>query len=380
MSSQMVCELDMKNDAIWPAFPVALKEAVGARVDGVLYVGLGTAGRAWYALDTQAEQKSWQRLADFPAEAPNGAASAVVSGKIYVFGGAGRVNPQSSLAQFDFVHCYDPLSDSWAKLPTRLPVGMLGASAISADGVHVLVFGGYNKAQFDGFFAKFEPLDASQQGLALREFMSKQASEYEWNADVWQFDVTTLEWQNLGRVPHQPNCGSAVISHQGQIYLLSGEVKPGLRSGTVKRALISNGGLEWIAEKNLPSADGIAPQEGVAGGFAGRLGDDLVLAGGTNFPGAQQRYDALEYYAHQGLSKTWRDELYVFRDDVWIMAGKLPVARANGLSFQVEDGLLLVGGDMQDGIPCTESTLLPHNSATAFSQNSALYRRNSSVN
>ncbi|WP_211455257.1 YjhT family mutarotase [Collimonas antrihumi] len=380
MDSQMTCDLNIENETAWPAFPVTLREAVGAQVGGVLYAGLGTAAHAWYALDTQGEPKSWRRLADFPADAPSGAASAVANGKIYVFGGAGRANPSSSLEQFDVVHCYDPLSDSWAKLPTRLPVGMLGASAICVDGVRILVFGGYNKPQFDCFFAKYDSLGALQQKRALREFMDRPVLDYEWNINVWQFDVTNIEWRNLGGVPHLPNCGSGVILHQGQIYLLSGEIKPGLRSRSVKRASISDRGLKWCDEKNLPSPDGVVPQEGVAGGFAGRWGEYLVLAGGTNFPGARRRYDAMEYYAHQGLSKTWRDELYVFRDDVWMMVGRLPAARAHGLSFQVAQGLLLVGGDTQDGIPCMESMLLPHNSATVLSHDSALFRRNSSVN
>ena len=375
MGVQIVVDQDFNKSAVWPSFPVALKEAIGAQVGTVLYAGLGTAGHAWFALDTQLTPASWQRLADFPAAVPSGAVSAVVDGKIYVFGGAGRTNASDSLAQFDVVHCYNPLSDSWTSLSTYLPIGLFGASAVCVDDRHVLFFGGYNATQFNTFFARYAVLEQSQQPQALEAFMARPVQDYAWNGSVWQFNVVTLAWKNLGAVDHLPNCGSSVIQHQGQIYLLSGEVKPGLRSDSVKRAIFADGLVRWLDVARLPLLGEDALQEGVAGGFSGCWGEYPFLAGGTNFPGARGRYDTGEFYAHQGLLKTWRNEIYVFRDDVWIMAGRLPVARANGLSFQVAAGLVFVGGDTEGGVPCLDTLFLAHPDATAPSYGPEFFRR-----
>ncbi|PUA20374.1 YjhT family mutarotase [Glaciimonas sp. PCH181] len=380
MGLQIVCDQELNKDVAWPSFPVVLREAVGAQVGTVLYAGLGTAGHAWFGLDMRLAPKSWQRLADFPAAVPSGAVSVVVEGKVYVFGGAGRISASDSLAQFDVVHCYDPLSDSWTCLSTHLPCGLLGASAACVDDRHILFFGGYNATQFNALFARYKALAPSQQPQALEAFMARSAQDYAWNGSVWQFNVVTLNWKNLGAVGHLPNCGSSVIQHQGQIYLLSGEVKPGLRSDSVKRAMFADGSVKWIDEARLPPVSALAPQEGVACGFSGCWGTYPILAGGTNFPGARRRYDAGEFYAHQGLPKTWRNEIYVFRDDVWIMAGRLPVARANGLSFQVAAGLVFVGGDTQDGVPCMDTLFLAHPDTTAPSTVPDFFQRDSSDN
>lgn len=380
MGVQIVCDQDINKGVEWPSFPVVLREAIGAQIGSVLYAGLGTAGHAWFALDTQLVPKSWQRLADFPSAIPSGAVSAVVDGKIYVFGGAGRINTSDSLTQFDAVHCYNPLSDSWTSLSTHLPIGLLGASAVCVDDQHVLFFGGYNATQFNTFFARYASLPLSQQPQALEAFMARSVQDYAWNGCVWQFNVVSLAWKNLGVVDHQPNCGSRVLQHQGHIYLLSGEVKPGLRSDSVKRAIFADGRVKWLDEVRLPVLGEDALQEGIAGGFSGCWGKYPFLAGGTNFPGARRRYEAGEFYAHQGLLKTWRNEIYVFRDDVWIMAGRLPVARANGLSFQVAAGLVFVGGDTQDGVPCLDTLFLAHPDAAATSHVPDFFRRGSSDN
>ena len=380
MGIKIVCDQDLNENVVWPSFPMILREAVGAQVGTVLYAGLGTVGNAWFGLDTQLMPKSWQRLADFPAAVPCGAVSAVVDGKIYVFGGAGRINASASLAQFDVVHCYNPLSDIWTCLSTHLPIGLLGASAMCVDDRHILFFGGYNATQFNAFFARYTALAPSQQSQALEVFMARPVQDYAWNGSVWQLNVLTLAWKNLGAVDHSPNCGSSVIQHQGNIYLLSGEVKPGLRSDSVKRAIFADGRVKWLDEAHLPLISEIAPQEGVAAAFSGCWGEYPMLAGGTNFPGARRRYDAGKFYAHSDLLKTWRNEIYVFRDDVWIMVGRLPVARAHGLSFQVAAGLLFVGGDTQDGVPCLDTLFLAHPDEAAPSTVPDFFRRDSSDN
>lgn len=347
----------------WPDFPLVLTEAVGVRLGDSIFAGLGSAGQAWFALDTAVAAPRWQPRAAFPFAAHKGAVAAAANGKVYVFGGCGRPAPGQSLRQFDSIACYDPQADRWSELPARLPVGMLGACAATI-GASIYLFGGYNKPQFDRFFQAYETSARESQAGILHAFMDRKAEEFAWNDRVWEFDTHAQRWRDLGRVPHAPHCGSGIIVDGADVLLASGEIKPGLRSAGVRHASIRSGEVLWRAETALPATD--RPQEGIAAAFSGKCGIVKILAGGTNFVGARAQYQSGKNYAHEGLNKRWRDEVYVFRSHVWEFAGRLPQGRANGLAFEVEQGLLLVGGDTQDGQPCPGTWLLSYEESTGL--------------
>jgi len=349
--------------AAWPDFPLVLKEAVGVRVGQMLFAGLGSAGRGWFALDLSAEVKAWQIRALFPFSARNGAVAAAANGKIYVFGGSGRLTERHSLHQFDSIACYDPQTDSWSELAARLPVGMLGASAATV-GCSIYIFGGYSKPQFDQLFRACAEADPAQQSDILHAFMDRRVEEFGWNDHVWKFDTRDESWHDLAKVAYPPNCGSGIVVDDAEIWLVSGEVKPGLRTAAIRHVSVDDGQLLWHAEQELPALQQI--QEGVAAAFAGKCGGVKLLAGGCNFVGAREHYQAGKKYAHQGLSKLWRDEIYVLRNGKWELAGRLPQGRANGLAFEVGQDLLLVGGDMQNGQPCLETWLLSYRDSSGI--------------
>ncbi|WP_426192835.1 YjhT family mutarotase [Massilia sp. DWR3-1-1] len=358
-----VKQSDQALELAWPHFPLALTQAVGVRLGNTLFAGLGSASQAWFALDITAAPKAWHPRAEFPFAVRKDAVAAAADGKIYVFGGSGRSTGTQSLHQFDSIACYDPQTDCWTELAARLPVGMLGASA-AAIGSCIYIFGGYNKPQFDQFFQAYETAAREQQAAILYAFMDRDAKEFAWNDHVWEFDTSDHRWRDIGQVPHAPNCGSGVIVDGGEVFLANGEIKPGLRTASVKHGSIQNGELMWLADKDLPPSD--QPQEGIAAAFSGKCGMVKILAGGSNFIGARQNYQSGKKYAHRGLNKLWRDEIYVMRNEMWEFAGRLPHGRANGLSFEVEQGLLLVGGDTQNGQPCLETWLLSYQKCTGI--------------
>jgi N-acetylneuraminic acid mutarotase len=76
---------------------------------------------------------------------------------------------------------------------------------------------------------------------------------------------------------------------------------------------------------------------GVAGAFAGVSGDALIVAGGANFP------DGMPW---AGGKKAWLDRVWVLEkpDGAWRDAGRLPGARAYGVSVTTADGLVCIGG------------------------------------
>ncbi len=108
--------------------------------------------------------------------------------------------------------------------------------------------------------------------------------------------------------------------------------------------------LRWRALPDLPPEPGADTQPGVAGPFAGRDGEVLIVAGGANFP-------------HEPLwetAKVWQDEIFVLdrsgESDVWRDGGRLPTPLAYGTAVTIGEGVLCMGGD--DGTTILAETFL----------------------
>lgn len=104
--------------------------------------------------------------------------------------------------------------------------------------------------------------------------------------------------------------------------------------------------VEFDGSLELPELveNGISrPNIGVAGAFAGVVGNRLLVAGGANFP---------DGFPWTGATKVWHRDLYLydFSTKEWkIFNDFLPQPAAYGLSFRVGEGILIVGGNNADG-------------------------------
>ncbi|MFH5833665.1 sodium/solute symporter [Halalkalibaculum sp. DA384] len=93
--------------------------------------------------------------------------------------------------------------------------------------------------------------------------------------------------------------------------------------------------VNWNRLPDLPNP------AGVAGAFAGRAGDALIVAGGANFPGAPP---------WENGSKVFHDQIYILQKDTsgyrWLSDPelKLPHPLAYGATIRDGESLLLIGG------------------------------------
>jgi len=89
--------------------------------------------------------------------------------------------------------------------------------------------------------------------------------------------------------------------------------------------------LVW---KQLPP---LPDREGFAGSYAGVSGGALLVAGGANFP---------EKRPWEGGTKIWYDRVFVLEPGAtaWRDGGHLPNGGGYGVSINLDDGLVLVGG------------------------------------
>lgn len=333
----------------WPDLPVGLKSGVSAQIGDKLYVGLGSAGKSFYMLDLEQRDKGWQKQATFSGPARSGATASVVGDDIYIFGGSGKVKPtDASPILFDTVYRYNSTSNSWAQVNTTTPVGLLGAASYSPDNHSIVFFGGYNKGYFDTYLSDINATDKAKQPKKWQkivdDYMGMKPLDYKWNRSVLRFKPETGQWTDLGLSPYIPNCGSALVNDGKTTTIISGEIKPGLRTAEVKQYQYG-ASQPWTSLHSLPAPKTQSAQEGVAGAFSGMSNGAVIVAGGANFHGAKGAFESGNMFAHNGFGKAFNPEMYVLKDGLWNQVNDLPEGLAYGASFTTKDGVLIVGGE-----------------------------------
>ena len=118
--------------------------------------------------------------------------------------------------------------------------------------------------------------------------------------------------------------------------------------------------IHWEKTLSLPSVDKSPENKGLASMFAGFVGDELVMLGGANFP---------DKAPWEGGKKQWWHTLYAIspelKEPTWIVQEDfLPEAAAYGVSIQLPEGILCVGGcnDSQ----CFDKVFLIHKTDNTF--------------
>ncbi len=342
-----------------PDVPVPFKSGAGAINDGVIYVGLGTAGQDWYKLDTKSAQPQWQKIAAFPEAARDQAQAVALNGKIYVFGGCGKIDSDITSVSNE-VFEYDPATDTWTKLLTRSPIGLTGHTVVTADGKNALVIGSVNKEIFDGYFSDVDYANKAGDKALLdkinADYNGKLVKDYFFNKAILQYDPQNNLWTTVGNLPYFGTAGSAVAVDPADhgVFVVNGERKPGLRTATTVKFTVEDDYAKLQNTPDLIPAQGDKVQEGVAGAFSGYSNGTLVVIGGANFPGSTANYNKGQNFAHNGCTKTWRDEIYTYANGAWSYAGDLATPLAYGVSIQNGDELILVGGETSGGKATTD--------------------------
>ncbi|EYB67225.1 hypothetical protein DEIPH_ctg046orf0016 [Deinococcus phoenicis] len=335
---------------VYPDLPTPIKNGTGTLIGQTIYVGLGTAGNAWFALDLSQPVRQWVPIAPFPDMPRDQAVSAAVDGKLYVFGGIGKATPAATTAVFNQVFVYDPAKNAWSQLPTRAPRDIAGGVAVSQGGA-VLMFGGVNRNIFDGYFRDLAASEGNkaEQDQVSRAYFDQRPQDYFLGREVMSFAPADNRWKQVDILPFGGTAGSALVARGNTLTLLNGEIKPGVRTPAVRQGQVGPSGLTWRSLPDLVGPAAGEAQEGLAGAYAGYSHGTLLVTGGANFPGARAKLAGGVNYAHEGLTKTWRKDVYALVGGQWKNVGALPQAQGYGLAVPYGDEVILVGGELQGG-------------------------------
>lgn len=340
-----------------PDIPEPLKNGTGA-IDnnGVIYVGLGTAGTSWYKIDLKKQHKDWERIKSFLGGAREQSVSVFLNDELYVFGGVGKKNSESPLQVYSDVYKYSPVKNTWQKVDTISPVGLTGHTGVKLNETMVLITGGVNEHIFDKYFIDIEAADESEKNKVIYNYFNKPAKDYFFNKIVFIYNAKENTWKNAGELPDAGTAGSSSVMENNFLMLINGELKPGLRTDVIYRAMWDNDKLTWLKNSQLPPSPGEQQQEGLAGAFSGYSHGVLLVGGGANFPGAKQNYTNGKFYSHEGINKKWRDEVYGLVNGHWQYMGKMKQPLGYGVSVSYGDEVFLIGGENAKGKPVSSVT------------------------
>lgn len=238
-----------------PELPVTMDNFAATYADGMIYVtggnqdGNATCGL--YGLSLKEKQPGvWIRLADFPGKSrvqPVMVAQQSPEGlRLYLGGGFSPASTNEPGIVHTDMLSYHPESDTW-RIESELPATsenktttLIGSIAVAFGNHQITAGGGVNAARFlDALNRPYQIKEAIDNGnSALEDTLNKEAADYlRHPADWYQFqnqwmtyDTFNRRWYLSDPEERTARAGAGMVMHNGQLYLLNGELKPGIRT------------------------------------------------------------------------------------------------------------------------------------------------------
>lgn len=347
------------NVQAYPDLPVGIKSGAGALIGDTVYVGLGSGGDKFYSLNLKDPAAQWQEIAAFPGGERNQPVAAAVEGKLYVFGGLQK-NEKGELQLVNDAYQYNPMDNTWTKLATRSPRGLVGSSG-ATHGDKIYIVGGSNLSIFNGFFQDMVAAgeDKMKKDELTAAYFNQRPEDYFFTTELLSYEPSTNKWRNEGRVPFSGRAGAAFTIQDNDLIVVNGEIKPGLRTAETHQGKFTTKGVQWNNLPDLPAPKDKS-QDGLAGAMAGYSHGNYLVTGGANFPGSVKQFKEGMLHAHKGLTKAWHKEIYTLNDGKWRIIGKLPMNIGYGLSVSYDNKVLLIGGETDGGKALTSVKALSY--------------------
>ena len=165
--------------------------------------------------------------------------------QLFVFGGFSPATDNNPASVNQDVWNLNELSPEWVKSFNPFPSGetknsLSGGVAVAFQDSLILLLGGVNKQVFEDalnrnyHLSKSKDSDTDTLTNRLRaeaaEYLLHPAEWYRFNDELWLYNVNRQEWKSLGKFPQAALAGASAIGNDNEIYIVNGEIKPGIRT------------------------------------------------------------------------------------------------------------------------------------------------------
>jgi cyclically-permuted mutarotase family protein len=260
----------------WPSLPYRMTNSAAAIVENIIYVAGGMAddqlANKFVSLDLSTwgtDEFLWKELEEFPGPAriqPVAISqNAAEEAHFYLFSGSSF--PED--AEHPYVTTdgleYNPKTGSWAKLSDIKPKGknsysLHGGSGIAVGTHHIIFLGGVNKDIFTDAWKRErayssalgseDTLVSGRLANEIHNYFTQIPEWYQFNKEVLAYHTITGTWAIIDDYPFPAPAGAPIVKANKGWYVISGEIKPGVRSPKVYfgKAITDAwfGSLNWI--------------------------------------------------------------------------------------------------------------------------------------
>jgi SSS family solute:Na+ symporter len=254
----------LKNNVVikpLPALPLALANAGITSIGKTVYVSGGENNgkptRSFFSLDLSRSDAVWQVLPEVPVAMSHSVVVAQHDGKqnkVFVLGG--RSATSSGISDLhDTNFAYDPTAETWKKL-TSIGDGQHSFALSAGTGVamgasYILMIGGDRGnvfRQIETYNAQIMQADADAEKQRMQAEKVKLLTSHQgFSKDICLYNTITDRWTKIGEVPGFGQVTTTAVKWNNEIFIPSGEIKPGTRTPIVKRGITgSKPSFSWI--------------------------------------------------------------------------------------------------------------------------------------
>lgn len=236
----------------YPVLPVPVKNATAAVLGSKVYLvggelADGTSSSQFLVLDTDNLSKGWEKLPDFPVPVSGSTIASQQDGEeisLFVFGGRAKNNTPNTVF-YPSVYHFRPSSGNWTKKKdiqlgneAVFPVAMATASSVGAS--HILLYGGDTGQIFNRV-----------ENAITNNFTSERDSLWRthtgFNNKILVYNTVTDTWYEAGETQNAPVAVTADVSDGKNVYIASGEIRPGIRSPHITQlSYTSSSSFGWL--------------------------------------------------------------------------------------------------------------------------------------
>lgn len=253
----------LKIDTL-PSLPATVDNMAGTSIGNTLYIVGGNVdgkpSNAVYSLVLDGTGEGWKQETPFPGEArvQPVCVSARKGGEdcLFVMGGFAGAYDGNSATLSTSAFCYSPSTRQWTEVSAPADgrgesVALGGGVGISLADTAFLCMGGVDKDIFLSALrreekmkkAKAEKDQAGIDSLAReqKKYMKEPQEYYRFNRKLLLYSSARNQWEVLGDYPQAARAGAVVAGDGNSIFLINGELKPGIRTPEIWRLDIENG-------------------------------------------------------------------------------------------------------------------------------------------
>lgn len=220
----------------YPPLPLPVKNSTATVIGTKVYLvggelADGTSSNQFLTLDITNPTKGWEELPNFPVPISGAAITSQQDGEevsLFTFGGRAKIASDTTTTFYASVYNFRSSSNKWIKKGdirlgdgTTIPLAM--ATASSVGGSHVLLYGGDTGIIFNQVEESVRKNDTDKRDNLW-------ITHTGFNNKILVYNTITYAWFEAGETENPPVAVTADVSDSENVYIASGEIRPGVRS------------------------------------------------------------------------------------------------------------------------------------------------------